>query len=241
MDEWDQGVGEAVLIVTDDPKLAGSLADKLIAGGFVVDTVGTGTTPWRRCETWRAAAVLLDSRATGSTSGLTPDRALSPAIRDRCKAEVFVLAGPLLGAHAHQVPLMLRLDGATGSRRDALALQRRLQAALRRPSLGSAASIAAPPGWTYDGRTRWLHGPDQRQLKLTESEGRLWAALIERPGQPVDRNTLSLRVRGVRWEAYGRAVDVLIARLRRRIGDDARRPQIILTVRNRGYMVAADG
>jgi two-component system OmpR family response regulator len=41
--------------------------------------------------------------------------------------------------------------------------------------------------------------------------------------------------RGVDWEAYDRSVDILVSRLRQKLGDDARRPRYIRTVRGTGY------
>ena len=39
---------------------------------------------------------------------------------------------------------------------------------------------------------------------------------------------------------FDRSVDVMVHRLRRRLDDDAREPQLIKTVRSEGYMLAAD-
>jgi two-component system OmpR family response regulator len=38
---------------------------------------------------------------------------------------------------------------------------------------------------------------------------------------------------------FDRSVDVMISRLRRRLGDDAREPALIKTIRNEGYVLAA--
>ena len=47
--------------------------------------------------------------------------------------------------------------------------------------------------------------------------------------------------RGLDWEAYDRSVDVLVSRLRGKLGDDARRPRLIRTVRGTGYSFIGGG
>jgi two-component system, OmpR family, response regulator len=40
----------------------------------------------------------------------------------------------------------------------------------------------------------------------------------------------------VDWEAYDRSIDVLVSRLRQKLGDDVKQPAFIRTIRGRGYM-----
>jgi DNA-binding response OmpR family regulator len=42
--------------------------------------------------------------------------------------------------------------------------------------------------------------------------------------------------RGVDWEAYDRSIDVLVSRLRQKLGDDPKAPSFIKTIRGTGYM-----
>jgi DNA-binding response OmpR family regulator len=43
------------------------------------------------------------------------------------------------------------------------------------------------------------------------------------------------QMRGVDWDAYDRSIDVLVSRLRQKLGDDAKQPAFIRTVRGTGY------
>ncbi|TVQ40913.1 MAG: DNA-binding response regulator [Geminicoccaceae bacterium] len=95
-------------------------------------------------------------------------------------------------------------------------------------------------GWSLDPAAGALIGPAGRRIAVTPSEARLWQTLTAAPGVPVDRDTLSARVRGVGWQPDTRAVDVLVARLRARVEANPGRPDIIVTVRNRGYMLVPD-
>jgi DNA-binding response OmpR family regulator len=42
------------------------------------------------------------------------------------------------------------------------------------------------------------------------------------------------------WEPYNRSIDVLISRLRQKLGDDPKRPIFLKTVRGAGYMYIGD-
>jgi DNA-binding response OmpR family regulator len=42
--------------------------------------------------------------------------------------------------------------------------------------------------------------------------------------------------RGIDWEAYDRSIDVLVSRLRQKLGDAAKRPTMIRTIRGTGYV-----
>jgi DNA-binding response OmpR family regulator len=47
--------------------------------------------------------------------------------------------------------------------------------------------------------------------------------------------------RGVDWDAYDRSIDVLVSRLRQKLGDDAKRPSFIRTIRGAGYTFIGGG
>lgn len=86
-------------------------------------------------------------------------------------------------------------------------------------------------------RSARLAGED---LRLTGLQFDLLLALAERAGRVVSRDAL--------WEAAGRGdavvsertVDVHISALRSKLGDDARRPRRLLTVRGAGYLLARE-
>jgi two-component system, OmpR family, response regulator len=46
-------------------------------------------------------------------------------------------------------------------------------------------------------------------------------------------------IHGREAEAYDRAIDVQVSRLRQRLRDDSREPELIKTVRGEGYVLAA--
>jgi len=86
----------------------------------------------------------------------------------------------------------------------------------------------------FDPARRRLHrGPEE--IRLTEAESALLATLADHAGRPVSRGAL-----GGNGDESGRAVDVQIARLRRKIERDPRFPRYLQTVRGQGYMLQPD-
>jgi two-component system OmpR family response regulator len=63
--------------------------------------------------------------------------------------------------------------------------------------------------------------------------------LLEHPNRVLNRDQLTEMIHGHEAEAYDRAIDVQVSRLRLRLRDDSREPQLIKTVRGEGYVLAA--
>lgn len=91
------------------------------------------------------------------------------------------------------------------------------------------------PGFTVDFERSEVRFADGRRAEVPEREAALLRYLATRPGRAVSREELLARVWGIdAANLETRAVDMLVARLRERLGD----PSAVLTVRGRGYMVA---
>jgi len=80
-----------------------------------------------------------------------------------------------------------------------------------------------------------------RPLALTSCEYALLEALAEHAGRPLRRERLLEIARGSADVAFDRAVDVQVSRLRAKLDDSSRTPQILKTVRGVGYMLALVG
>jgi len=78
-----------------------------------------------------------------------------------------------------------------------------------------------------------------RLVELTRLEFDLLEALSERPRVVLSRRQLLERVWDPGWVGDDHVVDVHIANLRRKLGDDPRAPRWILTVRGVGYRMGA--
>ena len=78
------------------------------------------------------------------------------------------------------------------------------------------------------------------RLNLTTFEFALLRALAERAGRVLGREQLLDLVRGSADEAFDRSIDVHVSRLRQKLGDDARDPRLLKTVRGVGYVLMKD-
>jgi DNA-binding response OmpR family regulator len=111
----------------------------------------------------------------------------------------------------------------------------RIRALLRRPRMGAAPGEEAWHGdLAVDPRRRavTLHGSP---VLLTVIEFDLLATLIREPGVVLTRQQLLDRAWGADYFGDEHVVDVHLANLRRKLGDDAARPTFIETVRGVGY------
>jgi DNA-binding response OmpR family regulator len=115
----------------------------------------------------------------------------------------------------------------------------RIQAVLRRGA-GAADEIlkagALEVNWTT--RSARLDG---RELDLTGAELELLGLFIRNRGRVLSRDRIMDETRGVDWDAYDRSIDVLVSRLRQKLGDDAKRPRFIRTIRGSGYRFIGGG
>lgn len=80
-----------------------------------------------------------------------------------------------------------------------------------------------------------------RDLAVTTAEFEVLALLVRNRGRVLTRERILDATRGIDWESYDRSIDVLISRLRQKLGDDAKHPSFIRTVRGAGYVFIGGG
>jgi DNA-binding response OmpR family regulator len=115
----------------------------------------------------------------------------------------------------------------------------RIQAVLRRGAPAADDVLKSGPlevNWTT--RSARL---DDRELDLTAAEFELLGLLARNRGRVLSRDRIMDETRGVDWDAYDRSIDVLVSRLRQKLGDDAKRPRFIRTIRGSGYRFIGGG
>jgi DNA-binding response OmpR family regulator len=124
---------------------------------------------------------------------------------------------------------------------DHLELMARVRAVLRRLDLKAPADRAAPyrrDGLAIDVAARDVHAGDRRVV-LTPTEWRVLELLVANAGWIVPRERIASRVWGRDDPGDLDALRVFIRRLRQKLGDDARAPRYIETVRGTGYRLLA--
>jgi DNA-binding response OmpR family regulator len=222
----------SVLLVEDDRRLATLTRDYLERHGLVVTLAADGPRGLELARRQRFDVVLLDLMLPGM-DGLDLCRAL------RQHSDVPVVMITARGEEADRVlGLEIGADDYLAKPFSARELLARIRAIVRRVrgqagprtravSVGPLALDPASRSATLDGRP----------LDLTGYEFDLLLCLAERAGRVLSREQLMELARGSAEEAFDRAVDVHISRLRQKLGDDPRQPRFIRTVRGVGYQL----
>ncbi len=79
----------------------------------------------------------------------------------------------------------------------------------------------------------------EREILLSRKEYDLLHALVSRPGEIVSRDELMRDVWGASFWTSSKTIDVHLGWVRRKLGDDSRRPSLISTIRGRGLRFEA--
>ena len=217
-----------VLVIDDDEKLNALLAEYLARFGFVVTAV---THPEAGLRTLRASApdiVVLDLMLP-DMDGFTVCR----KIRETSRVPILMLTAR--GEVTDRiVGLELGADDYLPKPFEPRELVARMQAVLRRLDSHGAADVVrtGPLEVNWAARRATLDG---RDLQLTTAEFQLLGLLVRHRGRVLTRERILDETRGLDWEAYDRSIDVLVSRLRQKLGDDSRRQTFIKTVRGAGY------
>lgn len=118
------------------------------------------------------------------------------------------------------------------------AILRRTRDVHRTPS-APPAEVLAFAGWRLDVASRDLTDPDGRPVALTGGEHDLLMAFLRHPQRVLSRDQLLDWTRGRSAEPFDRAIDVLLSRLRRKLGASPGGGTLVKTVRGGGYLFSA--
>ena len=232
-----------LLVIDDDKKLCRLIAEYLMPMGYDVTLVHTGPDGVARAtggETW--SAIILDVMLPG-LDGFEVLKQI------RKSSDVPVLMLTARGDEADRiVGLEIGADDylpKTFSTRELLA---RLRAVTRRSAQTTTKKTsddALEPelvvgALRVDPNTRTAVFADQ-PLTLTPVEYDLLASLARARGRVKSREQLLEEIRDRDYEVFDRSIDVHISALRKKLGDDAKEPKFIKTVRSAGYMFINPG
>ncbi len=95
-------------------------------------------------------------------------------------------------------------------------------------------------GYTLDALTRQVRNPKGVLLVLTSGEYRLLHVLLQHANKVLSRDQLLELTQGRSADVFDRSIDLLISRLRVRLGEPARSLGLIKTVRSEGYVLATE-
>ena len=226
-----------ILVVDDDREIRDLLSRFLEKQGMRVSAARDAREARRLWPMGRYHIVVLDLMMPGE-SGLDFARWL------RSQSNVPIL---MLTAMAEEtdriVGLELGADDYVQKPFNPRELLARIRAILRR-TIGEGQALEADSrpiqfaGWTLEPGRRRLLNPDGAEVPLTGGEFELLAALVERPNRILTRDMLMDLLRGRQAGPFDRAIDVAVSRLRRKLEDDGRNPNLIKTVRGGGYVLS---
>lgn len=223
-----------IVVVEDDPVQRQILLDYLGKQGFRTTGVESGAGLRRIVERETPALVLLDVGLPGE-DGFTVARWL----RERSGRICIIMVTAATDTVDRVVGLETGADDYIPKPFDARELLARIKSVLRRASGAAPASVGARVRmgrWILDLERRLLIDKDGKEEDLAASEFDLLKLFAENPNRPLARDWLLETVGHRGQEAFDRAIDLRITRLRRKIEVDAAHPEALRTVRGVGYM-----
>ena len=230
---------QRLLIVDDDADIRTLLAEQLGKAGFIVSTAANGAEMRQTLDREHVDLIVLDLNLPRE-DGLT----LCRDLRARSGLPVIMLtarSGPI----DRIVGLEMGADDYVPKPFEPRELVARIRNVLRRAGAAPEPLDATGTGratfgaWTFDLEKRHLVDESGRVVSLSSAEYRLLRAFVAEPNRVLTREHLVARSSGKPYESQQRAIDLQISRLRHKLGDDTAESQLIKTVRNEGYVLAA--
>lgn len=230
-----------VLVVDDDRGICTFLKRFLGDEGFVVKTAHEGQKMRRALADDAYSLVLLDLGFPQGEDGVT----LARRLRDQYDYPLIILSGKNTTIDK-VVCLELGADDYVTKPFEPRELLARMRTVMRRYTgridIGFAQDqhdvLLSFAGWKLDLERYHLLAPSGERTRLTSREFDVLRALVQRRGRVLTREQILDIVANRTWTPYDRSVDVLIGKLRRKLGDGASDAQLIKTVRGIGYMFA---
>ncbi len=230
---------DRLLVVDDDPEIRRLLKSYLEKSGYRLEVAADGTQMFAALERSFFDLIILDLMLPGE-DGLSLLRKL------RIDSNIPVV---MLTAMGEETDRILGLEmGADDylpkpfSPRELLA---RIKSVLRRsatlpnpsPQEGTEAHFL---GWILDLQQHHLLSPEQVVVPLSGGEFRLLRVFVEHGGRVLSRDQLLEFTQGRESNPFDRSVDVLVGRIRKRLQEDSKNPQMLHTVRGEGYLFSPE-
>ncbi len=228
---------EHILVVDDDARIRQMLLRYFEDEGYRVTTVANGAGARDCLGKSVVDIILLDLGLAGGEDGL----ALARDIRAQSDVPIIMLTGRddvvdrIVGLEVgadDYIPKPFHL-------REVLA---RIRTVLRRrrptgsPAGENEKTVLLFENWRLDIGRRQLLAADGTEVILTTGEFDMLALLAKQPGRVFARDMLMDLTRSRNLDAFDRTIDAQIARLRKKIERDPKRPSLIKSVRGVGYV-----
>ncbi|MGO8755523.1 MAG: response regulator [Gallionellaceae bacterium] len=227
----------SVLIVDDDNQIRQLLRDYLSGFGMSVVAVADGKAMAEAMENGSFDLVILDLMLPG-TDGLSLCRSL------RSKSDIPILMLTARGETMDRVVgLEVGADDYVVKPFEPRELVARVQTILRRAKgireSPDEQKVASFMGWSLNYSLRQITSPEKLVIPLSNAEFRLLKVFIEHPNRVLTRDFLLDQARGRNMDLFDRSIDLLVSRLRQKLGDSPHSSGLIKTVRGEGYLFDA--
>ncbi|MBN9442081.1 MAG: response regulator [Bosea sp.] len=227
-----------ILVVDDDPRIRQMLTRYFEEEGYQVSAVADGRGMRDSLQRLAIDIVLLDLILPGGEDGLM----LAREVRAKSNVPIIMLTG--------RDDVVDRIVGLEIGADDYIAkpfhlreVLARLRTVLRRNQPYPLEAMDAEDGrvirfsgWRLDPQQRRLVAPEGADVPLTTGEFDILLVMARHPGRVFSRDTLMNLTRGRNYEAFDRAIDAQIARLRKKIEAGGHASPLIKSVRGVGYV-----
>lgn len=235
-----------ILLVDDDREIRELLVGRLNTYGFEAVAVDNGAAMAEELEKSKYDLVILDIMLRGE-NGLELCKELRSSTDGLKKIPILFLSA-LNETSDRIVGLEIGADDYLPKPFETRELVARIKAILRRTEDHSSSDEAQDSTsdlmilrfgeWRLNTAARHLIDPRGLVLPLSAAEYRLLTYFLEHPQQVLTRDQLVEHIAARSPDIYDRSLDAQISRLRAKLKDNARNPEIILTMRGDGYMLA---
>ena len=226
-----------ILVVEDEQAIREGLIDVLVFHQYDVDSAATGPEGLDKALTGRFDLILLDIMLPGMDGYEICDR-----IRAEDRQQPIIMLTAKTSDDDIIRGLKLGADDYVAKPFSIQQLVLRVEAVLRRSQVGVAADRTIRlDGLEIDtANLKGRRGDDP--IAFTKREIELLSYLAQHQDRPVSREELLVKVWGYakNLEIETRTVDIHIAKIRRKIEDDPKMPERLLTVRGAGYRLLAE-
>jgi len=218
-----------VLLIDDDKKHSDLLKNYLKQFGIALECAGDADEGMRKLTRTDPDLLLLDIMLPGR-DGFDICREV------RKTSEIPIIMLTARGDVVDRVSgLEIGADDYVGKPFEPRELVARIQTILRR----AASTDSRDPVLRFEGIQIDLDGRevrvDDETITLTSMEFELLALLARRAGKKVSRDEILNELRGIDAAIMTRAVDIMVSRLRNKLGDTIKPPRFIQTVWGTGY------
>ncbi len=227
---------QSILLVEDNLSLAESITDYLEIEGFTVSLESNGAKAEQRILSENPALVILDLMLPGK-DGLSICRDVRSDYSGMIlmftakESEIDHIVGLEVGADDYLIkPVNPRL------------LLAKIKSLLRRETANPADNMPLSVEGVKQYGALKIYSRERRvilndsQVSLTTMEFDLLDLLSSHPGNILERDIIAQNIHGRKHDGMDRSIDTAVSQLRKKLEDNVKEPELIKTVRGKGYI-----